>query len=138
VRYIRAHHKGAVIYELGNELYGYWQVGYPSIEEIAAKTLAYSKAVRAVAPDAQLIATGLGPVSNGKWNAEQLSDPPGTFNDLSLHFILGTNHPILESATPDFVAAAAYALPYAVAPYFDKVQQQIDEHPDLRGKVHLA
>ncbi len=138
VRYIRAHHKGAVIYELGNELYGRWQVGYPSIEEIAAKTLAYSKAVRAVAPDAQLIATGHGPVSNGKWNAEQLSDPPGTFNDLSLHFILGTNHPILESATPDFVAAAAYALPYAVAPYFDKVQQQIDEHPDLRGKVHLA
>jgi alpha-N-arabinofuranosidase len=138
VRYIRAHHKGPAIYELGNELYGRWQVGYPTIDEIAARTLAFSKAVRAVAPDAQIIATGLGPISNGRWNAAQLTNPPGTFNDLSLHFIMGTNHPRLQPATPDFVAAAAYALPYAVGPYFDKVQAQVDEHPDLRGKVHFA
>ena len=138
VRYIRAHHKGPVIYELGNELYGKWQVGYPTIDQIAARTLAFSKAVRAVAPDAQIIATGLGPMSEGKWNAAQLGNPPGTFNDLSLHFILGTNHPRLQPATPDFVAAAAYALPYAVGPYFDKVQAQVDSHPDLRGKVHFA
>jgi alpha-N-arabinofuranosidase len=77
-------------------------------------------------------------MSDGKWNAAQLTNPPGTFNDMSLHFILGTNHPVLESATPDFTAAAAYALPYAVGPYFDKVQAQVDGHADLRGKVHFA
>jgi alpha-N-arabinofuranosidase len=138
VRYIRAHHAGPVIYELGNELYGKWQVGYPTLDEIAARTLAFSKAVRAVAPDAQIIATGLGPITDGKWNGQQLTNPPGTFDDLSLHFILGTNHPALAEATPDFMAAAAYALPYAVGPYFDKVQAQVDSHPDLRGKVHFA
>lgn len=138
VRYIRAHYKGRVIYELGNELYGKWQVGYPTIDEIAERTLAFSKAVRGIAPDAQIIATGLGPITDGDWNARQLTNPPGTFNDLSLHFILGTNHPELRSATPDFTAAAAYALPYAVGPYFDKVQAQVDSHADLRGKVHLA
>lgn len=138
VRYIRAHHAGPVIYELGNELYGKWQVGYPTLDEIAARTLAFSKAVRAVAPDAQIIATGLGPMTDGKWNGQQLTNPPGTFNDLSLHFILGTNHPALPEPTPDFTAAAAYALPYAVGPYFDKVQAQVDSHPDLRGKVHFA
>lgn len=138
VRYIRAHHKGRVLYELGNELYGRWQVGYKTVAEIAASTLAFSKAVRAVEPDAELIATGQGPLSDGKWNAAQLANPPDTFNYLSLHFILGTNHPAWPAATPDFTAAAAYALPSAVGPYFDKVQAQIDEHSELSGKVHQA
>jgi alpha-L-arabinofuranosidase len=138
VRYIRAHRDGRVIYEIGNELYGRWQVGYPTLSEIAPRTLAFSNAVKSVDPHAEIIATGLGPITDGKWNAAQLTNPPGTFDDLSLHFILGTNHPVLDGATPDFVAAAAYALPYAVGPYFDTVQSQVNAHPDLRGKVHFA
>ncbi len=138
VRYIREHYKGPVLYELGNELYGRWQVGYKTADQIAASTLDFSKAVRAAAPGAALIATGQGPMSDGKWNGAQLGNPAGTFDYLSLHFILGTNHPELAGATPDFTAAAAYALPYAVGPYFDKVQAQVDEHPELKGKVHFA
>lgn len=138
VRYIQAHHKGRVLYEIGNELYGKWQVGYPTVDEIAGRTLDFSRAVRAVDPQAEIVATGLGPMNGEKWNAAQLGNPPGTFDYLSLHFILGTNHPVKDSASPDFMAAAAYALPYAVGPYFDKVQSQIDSHPGLSGKVHLA
>jgi alpha-N-arabinofuranosidase len=138
VRYIKGHHEGKVIYEIGNELYGKWQVGYPTINEVAARTLAFSKAIRSVDPDAEIIATGQGPIGGEKWNATQLTNPPDTFDYLSLHFILGTNHPVKEPATPNFVAAAAYALPYAVGPHFDKVQAQLDQHPDLHGKVHFA
>lgn len=138
VHYIGDRYQGPIIYELGNELFGKWQVGYPTIDEIAAKTLAFSKAVRPLNPNATIIATGLGPVTDGKWNAAQLTNPPGTFDDLSLHFILGTNHPRLDPATPDFTAAAAYALPYAVGPYFDKDQAQVDAHSELRGKVRFA
>jgi alpha-N-arabinofuranosidase len=137
VRYIRAHHKGRVIYEIGNELYGKWQVGYPTINEIAARTLVFSKAVRSVDPNAEIIATGLGPMSDGKWNAAQLMNPPGTFDYLSLHFILGTNRPVREGS-PDFMASAAYALPHAVGPYFDKVWAQIDRDSKHKDKVHLA
>ncbi len=138
VKYIRAHRKGRVIYELGNELYGHWQVGYKTVDEIGPGTLEFSRAVKAADPDAEIIATGLGPMADGKWNAEQLKNPAGTFDYLSEHFILGTNHPALMNATPDFTAAAAYALPYAVGPYFDKVQAQIDANPELKGKVHQA
>jgi len=138
VRYIRAKHQGRVIYELGNELYGHWQVGYPTLAELPARTLAFSNAVRAIDPHAELIATGQGPMGGAEWNQAQLSNPPGTFDALSLHFILGTNHPLKEPATPDFMAAAAYALPWAVGPYFDKVQAQIDQHLGLESKVHLA
>jgi alpha-N-arabinofuranosidase len=138
VRYIRAHHKGRVIYEIGNELYGKWQVGYPTIGEIAARTLAFSKAVRSVEPNAEIIATGLGPMTDGKWNAAQFTNPAGTFDYLSLHFIFGTNHPEYKAATPDFTAAAAYAIPFACGPYFDKVQAQVDADAKHRGKVHFA
>lgn len=138
VRYIREHHKGRVIYEIGNELYGKWQVGYPTIDEIAARTLTFSKAVRSVDPNAEIIATGLGPMADGKWNAAQLTNPAGTFDYLSLHFILGTNHPEYKAATPDFVAAAAYAIPFAGGPYFDKVTAQVEADPKHHGKVHLA
>jgi alpha-N-arabinofuranosidase len=138
VRYIREHHKGHVIYEIGNELYGKWQVGYPTIREIASRTLVFSKAVRSVDPDADIIATGFGPMADGKWNAQQLSLPANTFNYLSLHFILGTNHPDMKQPTPEFVAASAYAIPFASGPYFDKVQAQVDADPKHRGKVHFA
>jgi alpha-L-arabinofuranosidase len=138
VRYIRARYKGQVLYEIGNELYGSWQVGYPALDEVAGRTLAFSKAVRSVDPQAEIIATGLGPMGGNAWNAAQLSDPPGTFNYLSLHFIYGTNHPAMPSASPDFTAAAAYAITFAAGPYFDKVQAQVDANPALRNQVHLA
>lgn len=138
VRYIKAHHHGPVFYEIGNELYGKWQVGYPTISEIGARTLAFSKAVRAADPSGVIIATGLGPMGGERWNAEQLKNPAGTFDDLSMHFIRATNRPEMSSPTPDFVAAAAYALPYAVGPYFDQAQAQVDKNPELRGKVHFA
>lgn len=138
VRYIHEHHKGRVIFEIGNELYGKWQVGYPTINEIAARTLAFSQAVRSVDPHAEIIATGLGPVSDGKWNAQQLSLPSGTFDYLSLHFIVGTNHPELKQTTPDFVAASAYSIPFAVGPHFDTAWQQVEADSKHGGKVHFA
>jgi alpha-N-arabinofuranosidase len=126
VRYIKARHSGPVMYELGNELYGKWQVGYPTLQELAARTLAFSHAVKAIDPQAMIIATGQGPVRGQEWMATQLGNPPGTFDDLSMHFILGTNRPEKESLGPDFVAAAAYALPFAVGPYFEKAKAQVN------------
>jgi alpha-N-arabinofuranosidase len=138
VQYIRAHHKGRVLYELGNELYGKWQVGYPTLDEIAARTLVFSKAVKAVAPDAELIATGSGPFGGAAWNAAQLSNPAGTFDYLSFHYIQPTNRPVKEAPSPDFTAAAAYAIPFAAGPAIDRMQSQLEAKPDLHGKVHFA
>ena len=138
VRYIRAHHHGRVLYELGNELYGKWQVGYPTLDQLAPRTLAFSQAVRAVDPQAEIIATGEVPRLDDRWNQAQLALPSNTFNDLSLHMIFGMNHPALTAATPDFIAAAAYATAIGIGTDLDKVRSAIDAHPDARGKVHLA
>lgn len=136
--YIRDHYQGPLLLEMGNELYGRWQVGYPDIHEIAPRTLAFSKALRPVSKDATLLATGATPNAFEKWNAAQLTNPPGTFDLLTTHFITGTNHVRLNPYTPDFMAAAAYAVPHAVGPALDRMQAQIDAAPGYKGTAHLA
>jgi alpha-L-arabinofuranosidase len=138
VKYIRDRYKGSLILEMGNELYGRWQVGYPDRQEIAPRTLAFSKALRPVSKDATLMATGGTPNGFETWNAAQLTNPPGTFDLLTTHFITGTNHVRLNPYTPDFMAAAAYAVPHALGPDLDRMQAQIDAVPGYKGTAQLA
>jgi alpha-N-arabinofuranosidase len=137
VHYIRDRYQGPLILEMGNELYGRWQVGYPTLHEIAPRTLAFSQALRPVSKDATLMATGDTPNDFEKWNAAQLTNPPGTFDLLTTHFIIGTNHVRLNPYTPDFMAAAAYAVPYALGPHLDRMQAQLDSVPGYKD-THFA
>lgn len=137
VRYIRDRYQGPMIMEMGNELYGRWQVGYPTIHEIAQRTLAFSHALRPLSKDATLMATGDTPNNFEKWNAAQLTNPPGTFDLLTTHFITGTNHVRLNPYTPDFMAAAAYAVPYALGHSLDRMQEQMDSVPGYKD-THFA
>jgi alpha-N-arabinofuranosidase len=138
VNYIRNRYKGPLILEMGNELYGKWQVGYPDIHEIGPRTLAFSRALKPVSKDSTLMATGASPNGFEMWNAAQLTNPPGTFDLLTTHFITGTNHVRLNPYTPDFMAAAAYAVPYALGPDLDRMQAQVDAAPGYKGTAHLA
>lgn len=138
VKYIRDRYQGPMVLEMGNELYGKWQVGYPTIHEIAPRTLEFSQALRPVSEDATVLATGASPNGFEKWNAAQLTNPPGTFDLLTMHFITGTNHVRLNPYTPDFMAAAAYAVPYALGPDLDRMQAQVDAVPGYKDKVHFA
>jgi hypothetical protein len=47
-----------------------------------------------------LLATGDSPNGFEKWNLAQFTNPPGTFDLLTTHFITGTNH-VLNPHTPD-------------------------------------
>jgi alpha-N-arabinofuranosidase len=138
VRYIRDRYQGPLILEMGNELYGKWQVGYPAINEVAPRTLAFSQALKPVSQNAILMATGAPPNGFEKWNAAQLANPPGTFDLLTTHLITGTNHVRLNPYTPDFMAAAAYAVPFALGHDLDRMQAQIDAVPGYKGAAHLA
>ena len=135
----RRAHKGRVIYELGNELYGRWQVGYKTVDEIAPSTLALQPGgargcipTRRSSPPAWARCL----TENGMPRSSPIPLEHSTTSRCTSSW--GQIIPRWRQATPDFTAAAAYALPYAVGPYFDKVQAQIDEHPELHGKVHLA
>jgi alpha-N-arabinofuranosidase len=140
VRYVDEHwtpHSG-LLWELGNELWGNWNLAWPTHDQLAARTKAFSDAIHLVDPTARLIATGADPEVFHDWNAIELTNPPGAFDYLSTHFVVGTGEVRMKSATPDFVAAAALALPIELESRLHQALDQIDSTPGYDGKAHLA
>ena len=136
VRYIDQqwnHGKGGLLWEMGNELWGDFQIGYPSQKRIAAVTLSTSDAVRAVDPGARLIATGGDEDFFRGWNAQQLSNPPTTFNLISTHFVVN-DRVELKDASDTFRDMAALALPWGLGPKMQAIVQQATAsgHPKVR------
>lgn len=140
VRYIDEHwhqHSG-LLWELGNELWGNWNLGYPTLDQLAARTLAFSKAVRAVDPKARLIATGGDPDSFTRWNGTQLGNPAGTFDYLSAHFVVTVANTQLAHSSTDFITSAAFALPVELGRKLQEEQKQINQYPAFADKAHVA
>jgi alpha-N-arabinofuranosidase len=140
VRYIDEHwskHSG-LLWELGNELWGNWNLGYPSLEELPGRTVEFSRAIRAVDPSARLIATGQDPDVYPKWNAAQLADPPDTFQFLSTHFVVTTDKLKTRNASADTIAEDSFALPVELGRRLRAMQAQIDASSNFRDKAHIA
>ncbi len=129
---------GGLLWELGNELWGNWNLGYPTIEELPGRTRQFSEAIRRVDPRARLIATGQDPDNYQQWNAAQLTNPPGTFDFLSTHFVVTTDRLQQAHATPDTVALDGFALPVELGRRLRGMQGQIDQTAGYRGKAHIA
>jgi alpha-N-arabinofuranosidase len=128
VRYVNQHwgHGGrALLWELGNELWGKFQVGYPAREQVGRLTKSFSNAVRAADPEARLIATGGDPDTFQDWNAVQLENPPGTFNFLSTHFVVTTSNLVNKNASKEIAAEAAFALPVQLERQLHAMHKQI-------------
>jgi alpha-L-arabinofuranosidase len=138
VNYVDQHwqnKKGGLLWELGNELWGDWNTGYPTREQIGDRTHAFSDAVRRVDPNARLIATGADPDAYREWNAVQLRNPPGTFNYLSTHFVVGTDNVLLKNASNDFIAQAAFALPIGLGRRLQEMTEQIQQSGHKETKI---
>lgn len=130
VQYVNAHwadHSGGLLWELGNELWGDFQIGYPTLPRVAERTKSFSDAVRRVDPKARLIATGGDPDVFHEWNAAQLANPPDTFNYLSTHFVVTTNSVQAPHASPDFIAKATFALPIELERRLRSMHQQFQD-----------
>lgn len=129
VSFVNAHwadHRGGLTWELGNELWGNYQVGYPAATLAAAVTLANSNAVRKVDPSAHLIATGGDGGLFQDWNAQQLTLPAGSFDYLSSHFIVNEDV-LLPEATNEFRTMAMLALPWGLSERIRAMKQQAVE-----------
>jgi len=137
VRYVDEHwadKHGGLLWELGNELWGSWNTGYPARDQIGDRTRVFSEAVRKVDPASRLIATGADPDNFREWNTVQLRNPPGTFNYLSTHFVVGVDNVQLRDASNDFIAQAAFAMPVALGKRLEQMTDQIQQagHHDTK------
>src|SRR5215469_4342396 len=136
VKYVNARwsdHHGGLLWELGNELWGTFQVGYPTISKIAERTKMFSDRVREVDPHARLIATGADPDHCEEWNRVQLSKPPASFDYLSTHFVVSTNSMKTPNPSAEFIAKATFALPVELGRQLRKMNQQIRNSPGHEG-----
>jgi alpha-N-arabinofuranosidase len=139
VKYVDEHEKrNGFLWELGNELWGNWNLGYPTLRELPDRTTEFSKAVRSVDPRARLIATGQDPDVYQKWNAAQLTAPPATFDYLSTHFVVTTDRTQDHRNDPGELAEQAFALPVELGRKLHHMQDQIDRSPNFKGKAHIA
>lgn len=140
VRYVNEHWnegRGGLLWELGNELWGNWNTGYPALGELAERTRLASEAVRRVDPKARLIATGQDPDVYEKWNATQLGNAPGTFDYLSTHFVVTIADTAGPDHSPETLARAAYALPVELGCKLRSMTAQIGASPHA-GRAKLA
>ena len=128
VKYVNEHwgdRSGGLLWELGNELWGTFQTGYPTLDFVADRTKTFSEAVKAVDSKARLIATGGDPDSYSEWNAAQLKNAPDAYNYLSTHFVVGDDRVVHKRPTPDFLASATFALPIGLEGKLRQMHEQI-------------
>ena len=129
---------GGLLWELDNELWGTFQVGYPTLFRIAARTQQFGAAVRKADPNARLIATGQDPDRFQDWNAAQLSLGPDAYNYLSTHFVVRTADVVRANPSREFIAEAALALPTGLERRLREMKKQIDGNPATRERVKIA
>src|SRR5215472_2752844 len=140
VKYVNKHwgeHAGGLLWELGNELWGTFQVGYPTRQRVAERTKAFSDAVREVDPNAKWIATGGDEDSYRDWNETQLTNA-GAFDYLSTHFVVTDDQVQRQNSTADFIAQADFALPVGLERKLREMHEQIQESPQARDRVKTA
>ncbi len=129
--------KGGLVWELGNELWGNFQTGYPTIGGIADLTKAFATAVRRADPKSILIATGQDPDHFQEWNAQQLKNAD-LFDYLSTHFVVRPADVRTKTPTDDFIAHTAFALPVELERKLRAIRTQIEASPSAGKRVGIA
>ena len=130
VQYVNARwgdHHGALLWELGNELWGTFQAGYPTLSRVAERTRLFISAIHGVDPHARLIATGGDPDNFRDWNKAQLTNQG--FNYLSTHFVVTTSSVEQADPSPDFIAKATFALPVELGRRLREMHEQTQNSP---------
>lgn len=95
-------------WEVGNELWGSWQIGHCSPEEYASRYDAFSKAMRAADANILPIANG----GRGNWNARFLDVVEEPIRSLSMHYLVGGMAPKETPAEELAMGLAAHGLEF--------------------------
>ena len=99
---------GVRYWEIGNEIYGGWQIGHCTPEEYAERYAAFRDAMLAVDPDLLLIANG----QTLEWNKPLVERKGDQVRSLSLHSLIGGGAKEEKDPEAVFRALMAYTTTY--------------------------
>jgi len=98
-----------VYWELGNELWGRWQIGFTTPEKYAERYRKFYEAMTAVDPNIKTIANG----QSLKWNAPLIQKDSDILRSLSLHTLVGGGTSQYLNPTDIFKSLMAFTFSYA-------------------------
>ncbi len=114
-----------VYWEIGNELWGEWQIGYTTPEEYAERYEKFYRAMKAVDPTIKTIATGQYPA----WNGPVIKRNPDILRSLSLHTVIAHRTPPDSDPKEVYESIMAYTsyYPTELKTYYDQMAEYIAE-----------
>lgn len=126
-------------WELGNELWGTFQIGWLTAQLYSERYRAFYEAIRDLVPPSTMIfANGADVDEFRDWNGAILDKDAGILSYLTSHFVVGMEDMVAKDAGRDAAWAADFAIPVGVAQALEPVRAQIEANPAARGKVKLA
>ena len=126
-------------YELGNELWGRFQIGWLTPEGYADRYKVFFDAIRSIVPPSTaLYANGADLDHFQDWNGKLIAQDGPDLSYLTTHFVVRVNDLVNKSADHDACLAAGLALPVGVGNDLAAAKAQIDANPATRGRVKLA
>jgi alpha-N-arabinofuranosidase len=126
-------------WELGNELWGHFQIGWQTPQGYAARYASYLRAIQdLVTPETMVFANGADVDQPPDWNEALLTRDVPSLRFLTTHFVVGFDQRDERGEQHDEQIRSMLAIPEGVSRALQKVKAQIDSHSDTRGKVRLA
>ncbi|MDI6827381.1 MAG: alpha-L-arabinofuranosidase C-terminal domain-containing protein, partial [Armatimonadota bacterium] len=119
-------------WEIGNELYGEWQIGHCTAEEYAERYRQFYEAMHAVDPDIKFIANG----QDLNWNKPIVEKDADILRSLSTHQLRGAGIP--PGTDPEIVYKAFMAFPFWFEAHLQEMGRQMAEGGVRVPKIALT
>ena len=127
-------------WEVGNELWGDFQIGWQTPVSNARRYLAFAQAMKQVDPTIRLIATGADIDFYKDWNGALIGQAGPQLDLISTHLVIGMQPGEQQRAGADraFTHAADLAVPVGVGRQLDQMRGQLAADARTAGRVKLA
>lgn len=127
-------------WEVGNELWGDFQIGWQTPRSNARRYTEFAQAIRRVDPRVRLIATGADIDFYSEWNNELIKGAGEALEFVSTHLVIGMQPGEQKRPQADdaFTHRADFAVPVGVGRKLDEMRQRFDQDARTRGRVKLA
>lgn len=128
------------LWEVGNELWGDFQIGWQTAEANARRYNEFTNLMRKADPKIRFIATGADVDFFREWNGELIRQASANLDSISTHLVIGMQPAEQQARNADdtFTHKADLAVPVGTGRKLDEMHAQLQSDSRTRGRVKLA